>query len=167
MTCPGTYGIAYYPLWVPRCHHRNMSSATNLQFRFDSSDSLCIPSRSLFPLKPRQDISGIPGSHLCRIDFNRWDYCANISHRGGIDSFPSTDLSLYDASVAYLISALNSICELVQQQFSPWSRQYFSEKVLQVGICVFLGYSSGATCYGLSAHVERDTMVLLKSKVSP
>ena len=65
----------------------------------------------------------IRGSHLCRIDFNRWGYRANISHCGGINSIPSTDVSLCDALVAYLIFALNSICELVQQQLSPWSRQ--------------------------------------------
>ena len=27
------------PFWVRRCHHLNTALATNLQFRFDSSDS--------------------------------------------------------------------------------------------------------------------------------
>ena len=85
VTCPGTYGISPYPFWVRRWHHRNMSSATNLQFRFDSSDSSCVNSRPLFLLTPRQYISRIPGYYLCRIDFNRWDYHANISHCGGIN----------------------------------------------------------------------------------
>ena len=124
VTCPGTYGIPSYPFWLRRCHHRNMSSATNLQFRFDSSDSSYVNSRPLFLLKPRQDISGTTGSHLCRIDFNWWDYHVNIFHRGRINYFPSTDVSLCDALVAYLILALNSICELVQQQLSPWYKKY-------------------------------------------
>ena len=112
-------------------------------------------------LKPQYYISGIHGFLLCMIDFNWWDCRANISHRGGINSVPSTDVSLCNASVAYLISTLNSICELVQQQFSPWPWQYFSEKVRQVGLCVFLGYLSGATRNGLSAHVVSNTVVLL------
>ena len=104
---------------------------------------------------------GIPDSLLFTIDFHRWDYYANISHSGGINSVPSTDISICDASVDYLILTFNSICELVQQQFSPWPRQYFSEKVCQVGLCVFLGNSRGATHNGLSAHVVIDTVVLL------
>ena len=56
MTCPGTYGIAPYHFWVRRCHHWNMSSATNLQFLFDSSDSSYVNSQPLFLLKPQQDI---------------------------------------------------------------------------------------------------------------
>ena len=86
--CPGTYGIAPYPFWVCRFHHRNISSATNLQFRFDSSDSSCVNSRPMFLLKTRQDISGIHGSLLWTIDFNRWYYFSNISHRGSINSPP-------------------------------------------------------------------------------
>ena len=138
-----------------------MSLATNLQFRFDYSDSSCVNSRPLFLLKPRQDISGIPDSHLCRIDFNRWYYRANISLCGGINYVPSTYVSLYDAPVAYLISTLNSICELVQQHLFPWSRKYFSEKVCQVGLYVFLEYSSGNNRDGISAQVVSNTMVLL------
>ena len=51
----------------------------------------CVNLRLLFLLKPRQDISGVPGSHLYRIDFNRWDYRANISHHGRI-IFQMSDL---------------------------------------------------------------------------
>ena len=70
VTFPGTYGIAPYPLWVRRCDHRNLELSTNLQFWFDSSDSSCANSRPLY--------------------FNRWDYCPNISHRGGINSTTCT-----------------------------------------------------------------------------
>ena len=160
-TFPGMYSIAPYPFWVCRLHHWNISLTTNLQFWFDSSDSPCVNSGLLFLLKPRQYISGIPSSHLCRIEFNWWDYRANISHCGRINSVSSTNVSLCVASVAYLISTINSICELVQQQFYPWSRQYFSEKVRQVGLCFFPGYSSGATRGRLSAHVVSGTVVLL------
>ena len=52
VTCPGTYGIVPYSIWVHRCHHRNMSSATNFQFRFYSSNSSCANSWPLFLLKP-------------------------------------------------------------------------------------------------------------------
>ena len=143
------------------CHHRNMSSATNLQFLLDYSDSSCVNSRPLFLLKQRKDIPGIRCSHLFRIGFNRWDYRANMSHRGRIDSVPSTDISLCDALVAYLFSTLNSLCELVEQQFSPWYWQYFSEKVRQADLCVFPDYSSGATCDGLSDNVVNNTVILL------
>ena len=161
VTCPGTYGISPYLFWVRRCHHQNMSLATNLQLWFDSSDSLCVNSQPIFLLKLWQYISGITGSHLCTFGFNWWYYRANISYCGGINSVRSTDISLCDASVAYLISTLNSICELVQQQLSPWYWQYSSEKVRQVGLCVFLVYSSGATHNRLSAHVVSDNVVIL------
>ena len=33
------YGISPHPSWVRRCHQSNTTLATNLQLRFDSSDS--------------------------------------------------------------------------------------------------------------------------------
>ena len=80
---------------------------------------------------------------------------------GGINSIPLTDISICYASVAYLILTLNSICELVQKQFSPWLRKYFSEKVRQVGICVLISYLRSATCDVFYAHVVSNTVVLL------
>ena len=111
VTWPDMFGIAPYSLGVRRCHHGNMSLATNFQFRFNTSDSTCANLQLLFLLKPWQDISGIPNSLLYTIDFHWWDYCANISHSCGIN---------------YILPYVNGL--FIWKQFWAYCKKIFKKK---------------------------------------